>query len=54
MNTSSQTTADLKSIVETLDQRIHELATQSDPASLDVDTEALHLVDLRDQASALL
>lgn len=50
MNTSEQTTADLKSIIETLDQRIHELNTQPSTAIHEVG----QLNALRQQASNLL
>jgi chaperonin cofactor prefoldin len=50
MTTSSQTTTNLKSIIETLDQRIHELNTQPNAET----NEVGHLKSRRKQAAYLL
>ncbi|QLL42818.1 hypothetical protein [Sulfitobacter pontiacus] len=50
MTTSSQTTANLKSIIETLDQRIHELSKKPSAAIYEVG----QLNALRKKASNLL
>ena len=51
---SNQTKADLTSILETLDQRIHEIASGSTSSEAVSDHERLALGTLRDGAAGLL
>jgi hypothetical protein len=54
MTLSEQTTSDLNSILETLDQRIHEMTSTKDAVNMAHPTEVAALADLRDQAQGIL
>lgn len=54
MNTTDQTKTDLSSILETLDQRIHEMTDGADAVNAAHPAEVAALADLRDQARGLL
>lgn len=54
MTLSQQTTIDLKAMIETLDQRIHELTCSKGAVNSAHPAEVAGLGDLRDAAAGLL
>jgi hypothetical protein len=54
MQISEQTTADIKSMIETLDQRIHEMTCDANAVNMSNPAEVAALADLRDLAKRML